>query len=158
MIMGRMMRAFTLIEMVVVTVVVGILAAIVVPKFATAREDTVITATAEDLHRIAQALSLYQAVNGAFPINATRSQDAIVLESYFKNDSPFQIHTPIGGVYDFDGPPAYSPVSISIVHELGNHYDIDKAVQVDAYMDDGNLRTGRVMISNDRIRFRFDGN
>lgn len=156
--MNRMNAAFTLLEVIVVTAVIGILAALVVPRFADARNQTSVASAAEDLHTIAQALSLYQGVNGSFPPNATRDQDAIIMTEYFKNFSPFEMSSPIGGVYDFDGPPKFSPVSISIVNDGENKFDPLQAVELDEAIDDGDLRTGRLKLVNLRLRYRFANN
>jgi len=156
--MNRMNTAFTLLEVVVVTAVIGILAALVVPRFADARNQTTVTSAAEDLHTIAQALSLYQGVNGSFPPNASRDQDAINMAEFFKNFSPFEMSSPIGGVYDYDGPPNFNPVSISIVSDGENKFDPLQAVELDELMDDGDLRTGRLKLVNARLRYRFAKN
>jgi type II secretory pathway pseudopilin PulG len=146
-----------LIELVVVITVIGILAAMVVPKFATARSDSEITATSEDLQAIANALAMYMAKNGSFPRDVNRMQVVRELSPYFKSDNPFAKPTPIGGVYDYEGPPNWNPAQISIRKNGSNVYTDAEALKLDEYMDNGDLKTGKIRAHGDRLAYYFDG-
>lgn len=150
-----METAFTLLEVIVVTVVVGILAAMVIPKFANAQGETTTAMAAEDLRTMAQAIELYQGVNGSFPPNASRADDAILMGSYFKGYNPFEMSSPIGGVYDYEN---QSKVAVLIVPVGNDTYSNADAVALDEYMDDGNLNLGKLREINSQLRYRFDGN
>lgn len=52
-------RAFTLVEILIVVVILGILASIVVPQFARATEDATRTATFDQLTKIRRAMDVY---------------------------------------------------------------------------------------------------
>jgi len=58
-------RAFTLIEILIVVVILGILAAISIPQFARAAQDSQLTATLVDLGKIRRAVQVYQVRNDA---------------------------------------------------------------------------------------------
>jgi len=60
-------RAFTLIELLLVLVILGILAAIVVPKFTGRTEQARITATQTQIASFATALDAYEVDNGNYP-------------------------------------------------------------------------------------------
>ena len=60
---------FTLIELLLVVVIIGILAAIVVPKLAGRSEDARISAAKGDLQSIRTALSMYEVDNGRYPVD-----------------------------------------------------------------------------------------
>lgn len=54
---------FTLIELLIVVVIIGILAAIAIPKFSSAREKAFISAMSADLRNLASLQELYHNVN-----------------------------------------------------------------------------------------------
>ncbi|MFN0133564.1 MAG: type II secretion system protein [Phycisphaerales bacterium] len=61
-------RAFTLVEILIVVVILGILSAVVVPQFSNATEQATSTATYDQLVKTRQALGVYFVRNGSrFP-------------------------------------------------------------------------------------------
>jgi len=60
-------RGFTLIEIMVVVVIMGILAALVVPKLMGRADDARITAAKQDIATLMQALKLYKLDNQRYP-------------------------------------------------------------------------------------------
>lgn len=61
-------RAFTLVEILIVVVILGILAAIVVPQFSNAADDSKESAMKQNLMRMRQQIELYrQEHNGGYP-------------------------------------------------------------------------------------------
>ncbi|MFA5372013.1 MAG: type II secretion system major pseudopilin GspG [Sideroxydans sp.] len=63
----RIQRGFTLIEIMVVVVIMGILAALVVPKLMSRADDARISAARQDISTIMQALKLYKLDNQRYP-------------------------------------------------------------------------------------------
>jgi general secretion pathway protein G len=61
--------AFTLIELLLVLVILGVLAAVVVPKLTGRAQDAKITATKTQIHAIKNALDLFEHDLGRFPQN-----------------------------------------------------------------------------------------
>ena len=71
-------RGFTLIEIMVVVVIMGILAALVVPKLMGRTDDARITAAKQDIATVMQALKLYKLDNQRYPTTEQGLQALIV--------------------------------------------------------------------------------
>ncbi len=65
---NRFARAFTLVEILIVVVILGILAAIVVPQFSSTVNETSVAATQSELRKLRRHIGVYQARNeGSLP-------------------------------------------------------------------------------------------
>ena len=64
---SRRTRGFTLIEIMVVILIIGVLAALIVPKVMSRPDEARITAAKQDIATITQALNLYRLDNGRYP-------------------------------------------------------------------------------------------
>ncbi len=63
----RPTKGFTLIEVMVVVLIIGVLAALIVPKVMSRPDEARITATKQDIATITQALNLYKLDNLRYP-------------------------------------------------------------------------------------------
>ncbi len=62
-------RGFTLVEILIVVVILGILAAVVVPRFASARDEAAAGTTYSELQKLRRAVEVYQVRNNnEFPV------------------------------------------------------------------------------------------
>ena len=143
---NRTRFGFTLIELVVVAGAMGILAAIVVPKFANAHDESKVVATGEDILSMAQAIEQYHNKHGYWPAEVSPGQMPPELSTAFKSSNPFAKPCPIGNVYD------YGHITINNSHTVtlsispgftSEDTTIVDAQALDAYLDDGVLNTGR---------------
>jgi len=82
---------FTLIEMLLVVVIIGILAAVVVPKFTTRSKDAQIAAAKASIESISLAVDMYEVDNGSYPASLqaliTKGSELNWKGPYLKDDS-----------------------------------------------------------------------
>lgn len=64
---ARAQRGFTLIEIMIVVVIIGVLGALIVPQFMDRPDQAKVTAARSDLKAIATALEMYRLDNGHYP-------------------------------------------------------------------------------------------
>ncbi len=72
-------KGFTLIEIMVVVVILGILGALIVPNFIGRPDEARVEAAKSDIHAIANALELYRLDNSNYP-SSDQNLDALVSE------------------------------------------------------------------------------
>ncbi len=63
----RRLRGFTLIEVMVVIIIIGVMAALIVPKVMGRPDEARVTAARQDISSIVQALNLYKLDNQRYP-------------------------------------------------------------------------------------------
>ncbi len=135
-------RAFTLIEILVVVIILGILAAIIIPSVATAGVQSAQTAFVTELKAWDRAAQVFIARRGVLPEDSSSGVAPTGFEDYADVDD-FESGTPLGGVWDFE------QGTWGVASAVGVHFDGPEGPQsdaimteVDAIFDDGDLTTG----------------
>lgn len=133
-------QAFTLVEILIVVVILGILAAIVTPRFAGASDEARSGAFVTNLLNFADAAEYYNARVGRYPLDGSSGTIPAGMETYLPEE--FEHGTPFGGSWDFE----FNDSGVSAA--VGVHFDggVDPGdavmVLVDQAFDDGDLGTG----------------
>lgn len=131
-------RAFTLIEILIVVIILGILASIIIPQFARASGDSSNATFVHDIKLMARLISVQQHQTGAWP--AEQSAGTFPPEMLGKIDpGDWAKATPIGGKWDYDANVFGLVAGISV--ELPDR-TIAQMSEIDRMIDDGDLTTG----------------
>lgn len=141
----RAPRAFTLVELLIVVILLGIMAAVVVPTFANAVEPSRHASFATSLRAFAQAMQYYRAENGEWPPDGTSGQAPAGTEDLI-DVTAFEQPTPIGGVWDCESDPVGLGYGIGVHFDgTGESRDATYMTQIDDIVDDGDVTTGGFM-------------
>lgn len=151
---ARRLAAFTLVEILIVVVILGILAFLVLPRVVDAATGGAQTVFITNGRSFVQGAEIYMAQTGDFIEDASSGQVPAGLEE-FVDESRWTGGTPIGGVWDAQ------LHEMGVVSAIGVHFNGTGPTRDDAYMteidrlcDDGNLATGGFRkLANDRYYF-----
>ena len=147
----RSFKAFTLVEVLIVVVTLGILAATVVPMFANASADTRLISTISEVKAIHQTATRYNLETGQWPVDGLPGQTPVEFQAMI-GTTTFSKGPAIGGEYDWDvGFGAFS-VALSIADATT---PVAIWTQIDEQLDDGDLTTGWVRRNGTSLQFKL---
>ncbi len=133
-------RGFTLVEIMVVIVIIGLLITLAMPAFLRIRNNTAATTLANDLKVFRAALETYALDQGAYPPDSSPGTDIPGLRDYLPQGF-FLRTTPIGGSWDID---IDGSAGFAAAVGVGGASDVDQKIilQADKILDDGDPETG----------------
>ena len=140
-------RGFTLVEIMVVVVIIGLLAALALPAFQRSKRASQRARVINDFRIFSQAFEIYNGTNGAWPNNVGPGVIPTLpypMAGDFKADV-WQSPTSIGGSWNWDNSLAsggFAAVSISGSGANPILADDTELTEIDAKIDDGDLTTG----------------
>ena len=139
----RSVPAFTLVEVLIVVVILGVLAAIVIPQFADATAQSNRSVFVTNLKAYVKAAQLYRFDTGQYLEDASSGVVPTGFDAYIDAGS-WQSETPIGGVWDTEFEGIGDVTSALGVHFDGTGISRDDMymAQIDELLDDGDLTTG----------------
>ena len=132
---------FTLLEILIVVVILGILAAIVIVQVVDAREDAERTAFMTCGRIFAEAAARYHLDNGVYPEDSGSGTLPDGFGDYITSNQ-WEGGTPIGGVWDSENNSFGITSAIGVHFQFGPAKDDAYMQQIDADIDDGVLATG----------------
>ena len=149
----RTQEGFTLVEILIVVIIVGVLGGIVVPQFSNAGSESAEAAFAANLRAFVKAAKVLHIQTGNYPEDSASGVCPSGLEDYVQQ-AKWEGGTPLGGVWDAELN-SFGYTSSIGVHFMGeSNRDDAYMTQVDSLFDDGNLSTGGFRkIAADRYYF-----
>ena len=137
--MRKKSRGFSLVEIMITVVIVGLLASLAVPAFASVRSSAQNSRLISDMRTFSDQMQVYAMEEGVFPADSNSGALPPELDGYINTSSWFTTPS-IGGQWDVERD------SFGIISAVGVHgYTVedDQLAKFDAKYDDGNLSTGR---------------
>lgn len=145
----RPARGFTLVEMMVVVVIVGLLAAIAIPTFVRLQRNAQDARFISDLRTFSEAFEAFAMKNGRWPANAGSGVVPAGMSGEFR-DADWTGMNSLGGRWNWDYRYAGVTAGISTV---GVKVDDGQMTAIDARIDDGNLGTGQFIKTGNRYTY-----
>ena len=136
----RSRQGFSLIELIIVVVIIGILSAIAIPRLSRGTEGASINAFVNEINNLAKAIDQYQVESG----NQIADSSTGVLPTELAdclNANSWKGQTPLGGQWDIARDESGIVLAVG-VHYMSSSPDEDALRQADAILDDGDLTTG----------------
>jgi type IV pilus assembly protein PilA len=148
-------QAFTLVEIMVVVVIIGLLAAVAIPAFKRVTVKSQATTIVNNLRQFESALNQYSLENGSWPPDALQGALPAGMSATNFPVAAWQagVNGAGGGTYDWDYNVDNITAGIVIAINPANNADPVWAA-VDQIIDDGNTATGNFfLVSSNRYKW-----
>ncbi len=142
----RATRAFTLVEIMIVVVIIGLLAALAIPAMTRVQRNAKVTRFVSDLRTFSQAFEAHASTNGGWPPDGVPGSFPTGMTGDLKT-AAWSGETSLGGRWDWDFQQFGVTAGISVHRPTAT---IELLREVDRKIDDGDLSTGN-------FRERSDG-
>ena len=136
----RPRKGFSLIELIIVVVIIGVLGAIAIPRLSRGTEGASVNAFVNEINNLAKAIDQYQVESGNDVADSSTGAFPSELADYLHANS-WEGQTPLGGQWDIERDDSGIVLAVG-VHYVSATADEGRLRQADAMMDDGDLTTG----------------
>lgn len=143
-------QAFTLVEIMIVVVIIGLLAAMAIPAFKSTRTRSLATRTANDMKKVGDTFSTMIFESPSMPTGIyNQNGNGTVPAGFNSSDLPKLIfNRPINPntvlSYDLRTGTAAANEGRVVLTSTSGALDADVILRIDQILDDGNLATGEV--------------
>ncbi len=140
-------RAFTLIELIAVIVVLALLTGIAIPKYINYTQKATVTQFVANFKLLTRGYAAYYRDHGDWPPDNDGSYGNPFLAQKYFDGNPWEAPTPVGGMWNWNvgltGNTAQQPADVCI-YNIGTPDASATAImtEADKLLDDGNLSTG----------------
>jgi prepilin-type N-terminal cleavage/methylation domain-containing protein len=131
--------AFTLVEIMIAVVIIGLLAALAIPAFQKVQQSAQNSRFVSDLRTFAQAFETYAMKNGTWPANAGTGVVPAGMSGELRDSAWTVAKTSVGGRWNWDRNLNGVAAGISCVSPTVSD---SQMAAIDAKLDDGDLTTG----------------
>jgi general secretion pathway protein G len=132
--------AFTLVEVMVVVLIIGLLAAIALPNFVRASQNAQNSRFASDLRVATEAFMQYNLDTRRYPLDRNPGIVPPEMAGYLARRIEWTKRTPIGGQWDWDYGVFGVRAGVSVYQPTASSSQLRR---LDRMIDDGNLATGQ---------------
>jgi len=140
-------KGFTLVEIMIVVVIVGLLAAMAIPAFEKARINSQAARIANDFRAFATAFEVQALEEGSWAPDGMGNELPPIVEGYIRGTS-WGERAPNGGYWDWELDRLGFVAGVGL--STGPRDNPAVFVRVDEILDDGNLATGTFVRLSDR--------
>lgn len=154
---------FSILELAIVVLIIGILAALAIPVFALILKNSRFSTLSNDLRVFSEAFETYALEEGDLPPTHTTPGTYVPgmnAPGEKLLSTKWLERTPVGGVYTWeryvDPNPANDTAFIQIVEQPPDNLfnvKLSDIADLDEEIDDGNLSTGYLQVAGNRIRY-----
>lgn len=134
-------RGFSLIELVIVVIIIGVLGAIAIPRMSRGTEGARVSAFIAELNNFSTVIEQYRLEHLKNPADSSTGQAPPELVEYLRDNS-WEGKTPIGGHWDIEANDLGAITLAVGVHFQSDVPDVDALQKIDSTIDDGNFETG----------------